>query len=184
MPASLECPAPPPASPVRGGACRADARERQRREYPANVDGEPAHVRTGKSRDGPPPRPTERKRNMSTPVNVDVDPATRDALSGLSLGDMEVLGEVLEMREALQENSGLDARTFGLVKIAALVAVDAPPASYLWQVANALDAGASPADILGVLRAVAPQVGGPRVVAAAPEIMVALGLSLPAGQDI
>ena len=121
---------------------------------------------------------------MSTPVNVDVDPATRDALTGLSLGDMEVLGEVLELREALQESSGLDARTFSLVKIAALVAVDAPPASYLWQVANALDAGASPADILGVLRAVAPQVGGPRVVAAAPEIMVALGLSLPAGQDI
>jgi alkylhydroperoxidase/carboxymuconolactone decarboxylase family protein YurZ len=121
---------------------------------------------------------------MSTPVNVDVDPATRDALSGLSLGDMEVLGDVLELREALQENSGLDARTFSLVKIAALVAVDAPPASYLWQVANALDAGASPAQILGVLRAVAPQVGGPRVVAAAPEIMVALGLSLPPGQDI
>ena len=62
--------------------------------------------------------------------------------------------------------------------------MDAPPASYLWQVANALDAGASPAEILGVLRAVAPQVGGPRVVAAAPEIMVALGLSLPTGQDI
>jgi 4-carboxymuconolactone decarboxylase len=121
---------------------------------------------------------------MSTPVNVDVDPATRDALTGLSLGDMEVLGEVLELREAMQENSGLDARTFSLVKIAALVAVDAPPASYLWQVANALDAGASPAEILGVLRAVAPQVGGPRVVAAAPEIMVALGLSLPTGQDI
>ena len=121
---------------------------------------------------------------MSTPVNVDVDPDTREALSGLSLGDMEVLGEALELREAWQERSGLDARTFGLVKIAALVAVDAPPASYLWQVANALDAGATPAEILGVLRAVAPQVGGPRVVAAAPEIMVALGLSLPEGQDI
>ena len=41
------------------------------------------------------------------------------------------------------------------------------------------DEGASPEDILGVLRAVAPQVGGPRVVAAAPELMLALGLSLP-----
>ena len=118
---------------------------------------------------------------MTMPVNADVDPATRDALSGLALGDLEVLGEALELRDALQENSGLDARAFSLVKIAALVAVDAPPASYLWQVSNALDAGASPAEILGVLRAVAPQVGGPRVVAAAPEIMVALGLSLPDG---
>ena len=30
-----------------------------------------------------------------------------------------------------------------------------------------------------MLRAVAPQVGGPRMIAAAPEIMVALGLALP-----
>lgn len=121
---------------------------------------------------------------MTMPVNADVDPATQDALNGLALGDLEVLGEALELREAAQESSGLDARTFSLVKIAALVALDSPPASYLWQVANALDAGATPEDILGVLRAVAPQVGGPRVVAAAPEIMVALGLALPEGQDI
>jgi len=30
-----------------------------------------------------------------------------------------------------------------------------------------------------VLRAVLPQVGGPRAIAAAPELMVALGLELP-----
>ncbi len=77
------------------------------------------------------------------------------------------------------EATGLDARSFALVKIAALIALEAPPASYVWQVANALDDGASPADILGVLRAVAPQVGSVRVVSAAPEIMLALGLSLP-----
>jgi alkylhydroperoxidase/carboxymuconolactone decarboxylase family protein YurZ len=46
-------------------------------------------------------------------------------------------------------------------------------------VAAALDEGVLPSDILGVLVAVAPQVGGPRIVAAAPEIMLALGLSLP-----
>jgi len=119
---------------------------------------------------------------MSMPVNVDA--ATQDALNGLALGNLEVLGEALELREAAQESSGLDARTFGLVKIAALIALDSPPASYLWQVANALDAGATPEEILGVLRAVAPQVGGPRVIGAAPEIMVALGLALPDGQDV
>ena len=32
---------------------------------------------------------------------------------------------------------------------------------------------------MGVLIAVAPQVGGPKTVAAAPELMAALGLSLP-----
>ena len=121
---------------------------------------------------------------MNMPVNVDVDEMTRETLAGLSMGDIAVLGEALELREAAQENSGLDPRSFALVKIAALVALDSPPASYLWQVSNALDAGATPAEILGVLRAIAPQVGGPKVVSAAPEIMVALGLSLPAGQDL
>jgi 4-carboxymuconolactone decarboxylase len=110
---------------------------------------------------------------------ADVDQATQDTLAGIVMGDPQVLEDALELREIAQERSGLDPRTFSLVKIAALVAVDAPPASYLWQVPNALDAGATPSDILGVLRAVAPQVGGPRVVAAVPEIMLALGLSLP-----
>ena len=66
-----------------------------------------------------------------------------------------------------------------MVKIAALVALDAPPASYQWQVQNAVAAGVSPKDILGVLFAIAPQVGGLKVMAAAFEIMLALGLPLP-----
>lgn len=121
---------------------------------------------------------------MSAPANVYVDDDTKNALSGIALGELDLLGEALELREEARERTGLDPRCFALVKIAALVALDSPPASYLWQVANALDAGASPNDILGVLRAVAPQVGGPRAVAAAPEIMVALGLSLPPDADI
>ena len=104
---------------------------------------------------------------------------THQTLSGVATGDMALLEDALGLREAQLEATGLDSRTFALVKIAALIALDAPPASYAWQVANALNDGATPEDILAVLRAVAPQVGGPRVVAAAPEIMVALGLSLP-----
>lgn len=108
---------------------------------------------------------------------------THEALAGISAGRAEALEGALELREAQLEATGLDARTFALVKIAALIALDAPPASYAWQIANAVEAGATPEDILGVLRAVAPQVGGPRVIAAAPEVMLALGLSLPNGPD-
>jgi 4-carboxymuconolactone decarboxylase len=118
---------------------------------------------------------------MNMPLRADVDDATSAALAELALGDPGLLGETLELRTNLQERSGLDPRTFALVKIAALIALDAPPASYLWQVGNALDAGATPEDLIGVLRAVTPQVGGPKAVAAAPELMVALGLSLPEG---
>jgi 4-carboxymuconolactone decarboxylase len=118
---------------------------------------------------------------MDTPTKVDVAEATRGALAALAMGDPNSLAAAVEVREDWRARSGLDARSFALVKIAALISLDAPPASYLWQVANALDAGATPEDIYGVLIAIAPQVGGPRLVAAAPEIMVALGLSLPDG---
>ena len=112
-------------------------------------------------------------------ADVTVDQTTSQMLAALAQGDAGVLGELADIREHMRADSSLDAKTFSLVKIAALVALDAAPASYLWQVGAALDAGASPKEILGVLTAVAPQAGFPRVVAAAPEIMVALGLELP-----
>jgi alkylhydroperoxidase/carboxymuconolactone decarboxylase family protein YurZ len=118
---------------------------------------------------------------MTVPTKVTVDEATQRTLSGVSTGDLDLLEESLKARQQWQQESGLDPRSYSLVKIAALIALDAPPASYLWQVANALDSGATPGEIAGVLRAIAPQVGGPRCMAAAPEIMVALGLSLPEG---
>jgi 4-carboxymuconolactone decarboxylase len=108
---------------------------------------------------------------------------TRETLAGISAGKLEALEGALGLREEHRAATGLDERTFGLVKIAALIALDAPPASFAWHVANAIEAGASPEDILGVLRAVAPQVGGPRVVAAAPEIMLALGLTISGEAD-
>jgi 4-carboxymuconolactone decarboxylase len=113
-----------------------------------------------------------------------VDQATSDMLLSLAMGESGMLGEAIEMREQLRADSSLDAKTFALVKIAALVALDAPPASYLFQVQGAIDAGASPREILGVLTAVAPQTGMTRVVSAAPEIMIALGLELPDGSGL
>jgi 4-carboxymuconolactone decarboxylase len=108
---------------------------------------------------------------------------THQTLSGIATGDVSLLDEVLGLRDAQIASSALDSRTFALVKIAALIALDAPPASYAWQVANALGEGASPEEIVAVLTAVAPQVGLPRVVAAAPEVMLALGLALPEGTE-
>jgi alkylhydroperoxidase/carboxymuconolactone decarboxylase family protein YurZ len=112
-----------------------------------------------------------------------VAPDTEATYRAIAIGDVGALETAIGLREAHHEATGLDGRTFGLVKIAALIALDAPPASYAWQVANALAEGATPEDILGVLRAVAPQVGGPRVVAAAPEVMLALGLALDAEEQ-
>src|SRR6185437_11768800 len=121
--------------------------------------------------------PPSQRRTIMPVVGAD----THQTLSGISSGSTDGLEAALGLREADLKFSGLDARTFALVKIAALIALDAPPASYAWQIANAMEEGVTPEDIVGVLRAVAPQVGGPRTVAAAAEIMVSMGLPFDEG---
>jgi 4-carboxymuconolactone decarboxylase len=103
---------------------------------------------------------------------------TADTLRGLAVGDSSVVEGLLGVQLENLEDSGLDPRVYGLVKIAALIALDAPPASFVAQVTFALEAGATAEELLGVLVAVSPQVGIPKVVAAAPELMLALGLVL------
>lgn len=113
---------------------------------------------------------------------AEVTKDTADHLEGLATQEEDIVATLLEMQIQNLEASGLDPRTYSLVKIAALIALDAPPASYIAQVGFALEAGVEPGEILKVLVAVAPQVGLPKAVAAAPELMIALGLDLePAG---
>jgi 4-carboxymuconolactone decarboxylase len=112
---------------------------------------------------------------------IDMTEVTRDAeqtLRGVSAGDAPLLEKLLSMQLDNLEVSGLDPRTYSLVKVATLVAIDAPPASYVAQIAFAREAGVTADEIIGVLIASAPQVGIPKVVAAAPEIMLALDLPL------
>jgi len=83
--------------------------------------------------------------------------------------------------------SELDARTTAVARLAALIALDAPPAAWGSEISRAVTAGLSAEEMLAVLRAIAPQVGAPKAIAAAPEIMLALGLPLPeaaAGRDV
>ena len=63
-----------------------------------------------------------------------------------------------------------------LARLAALDAVDAPAASYLANLGTAVETGVTLEDVQGVLVAVAPIVGTPRVVSAAGRITTALGL--------
>jgi hypothetical protein len=72
----------------------------------------------------------------------------------------------------------LDDRELMLVRVAGLVAVDAPPSSYLLNLGPAAESGLTLEDARSVLVALAPIVGGPRVVAAAASITVALGYAL------
>ena len=76
------------------------------------------------------------------------------------------------------EASSLDARSLLLVRIAALVAMDAPPASYFANLAVATELGLDAEDVRGVLAAVAPIVGTPRIMSATANILEALGAAV------
>jgi alkylhydroperoxidase/carboxymuconolactone decarboxylase family protein YurZ len=88
-----------------------------------------------------------------------------------------VLDLLKRINAASIDASTLDQETLMLVRIAALVAVDAPPASYLLNIGAASEIGIDPDQVQGVLSAVSPIVGTPRVVSAAGNILRALGVA-------
>ncbi len=92
--------------------------------------------------------------------------------------DTPVLDLLAEMTAASIEATDLDEQTLMLVRFAALVAVDAPPASYLLNMGAAADAGLTVDDARDVLTAIAPIVGTARTVAALGKIARALGLAI------
>jgi hypothetical protein len=65
-----------------------------------------------------------------------------------------------------------------LVRIAALVAVDAPPVSYAMNLEAAGEVGIDAEQVRGVLAAIAPIVGTTRVVSATSSIAAALALEV------
>ena len=89
-----------------------------------------------------------------------------------------VLDLLATMTAASFEATSLDARDVMLARIAALAAVGAPPISYLLNVGAAAEAGVDAEDIQGVLAAVAPIVGTPKVVAAATNLLEAIAVEI------
>ena len=89
-----------------------------------------------------------------------------------------VLDLVGKMTEASIEASSLDDETLMLVRIAALVAVDAPPVSYLLNIGAAGEAGVESEKVQGVITAIAPIVGTARIASASGKIVRALGIAV------
>ena len=92
--------------------------------------------------------------------------------------DTPVLDTLAEITAASIEHSNLEAREHMLVRLAALVAVDAPATSYLLNAGPAADVGVTLDDVQGVLIAVAPITGTPKIVTAAGNIARALGFAI------
>jgi alkylhydroperoxidase/carboxymuconolactone decarboxylase family protein YurZ len=92
--------------------------------------------------------------------------------------DTPVLDLLANMTAASIQASSLDPETLMLVRIAALVAVDAPPASYLMNLGAAGEIGVGEEQVRGVLAGIAPIVGTARVASATGKIVRALALGI------
>jgi 4-carboxymuconolactone decarboxylase len=103
----------------------------------------------------------------------------RDRLRDISDNDEETIADLIAIRvEEAVDASELDAKTFAIANLAALIATGGDDASYLLHVTAAVDAGASVDEITGVLTAIGPNVGVFKMVAAADPIATALGVNL------
>jgi hypothetical protein len=94
-----------------------------------------------------------------------------------------VLDTLAAMTAVSVAESDLPPGALMLVRLAALAAVDAGPASYLLNIGPAAEAGITLEDAQSVLVAVAPIIGTARVMSAAINIAEALELAIAVIED-
>jgi 4-carboxymuconolactone decarboxylase len=93
-----------------------------------------------------------------------------------STNETPLLDLLKDMTASSLDATNLDERTLMLVRIAALVAVDAPPVSYAMNLEAAGQVDVDAEQVRGVLAAIAPIVGTTRVVSATTSVAGALAL--------
>jgi 4-carboxymuconolactone decarboxylase len=99
----------------------------------------------------------------------------KTTLRRLALRDDRYIESLLADERSSAGISKIDPRTHALVRVGALIAMDAAPPSYMSAVDAAVEAGASHEEVVGTLIAVLPVVGVARVVSAAPNLGLAIG---------
>jgi alkylhydroperoxidase/carboxymuconolactone decarboxylase family protein YurZ len=104
-------------------------------------------------------------------------------LRKLAIGDDAYLGKLLASEPANVVESRLDPKTHALVRIGALIAVDASAPSYREAVEAARASGTSDQEIVGCLLAVLPELGAARAISAAPKLGLAVGYDVAAALE-
>ena len=110
-------------------------------------------------------------------------PDHRETLRKLAIRDESLVHSIMAADRDGVSASGLDPKTEALVRIAALVAVDASPPSYMSVIESGLSAGATVDEIVGTLLSVMPAIGVADVVSAAPKLGLALGYDVSVGLE-
>src|ERR1700678_1919084 len=88
----------------------------------------------------------------------------------MAKGENPVLSTLLDINAVSLERTDLDPQTLILIRLAALIAVDAPVSSYLLHVGAGAAGGPTLDQAQDVLVAVAPIAGTPRTAAAAAQL--------------
>jgi 4-carboxymuconolactone decarboxylase len=109
--------------------------------------------------------------------------AHKAVLRSLAVNDEVFVAQALRMHPTGVEAAGLDPKVHALVRLGASLALDASCPSYQRDVAAAIAAGATEGEVIGVLLAVAPNVGLCRVISAAPRLSLALGYDVDAALE-
>ena len=99
-------------------------------------------------------------------------------LCKIAIADEAYVEEVMSNVRANQIASALAPKAHALVRLGALIAVDAEAPAYMWTLEAARRAGASDDEIVGCLLAVMPPLGVARIVSAAPRLGLALGFDV------
>jgi alkylhydroperoxidase/carboxymuconolactone decarboxylase family protein YurZ len=97
--------------------------------------------------------------------------------------DAPVLDALTDIVAASVEHNSLSPRDYMLARLAALIAVDAPPVSYYLNAPAIEQSGLTKEEIQGVMIAVAPVVGAPRVMSAGAHILRALGIAVAVAEN-
>ncbi|WCB95163.1 hypothetical protein DSM104299_03906 [Baekduia alba] len=109
---------------------------------------------------------------------------SEDLLRRLALNDENAVRIVLQDAPGAGANpngGGLDLKTHSLVRLGALLSVDAATDSCRLAVDLARAAGADDDEIVGALVAVGPAIGFARLVAVAPRLALAIGYDVDDG---
>jgi 4-carboxymuconolactone decarboxylase len=104
-------------------------------------------------------------------------------LRRLTIGDEGLLADLGNPDRADLRIRRLDDRTESLLRIAALVALDAPQSFYGAALDAATQAGLEVDDVVAVLPAIAGPVGTVRIMSAAPKIALAAGYDVDAALE-
>ena len=107
----------------------------------------------------------------------------QETLRRLAMIDEGFVADEAGLGLGLVKTSALDPKTTALLQVGVSVAIGAPAVCLEWGAGRTLAAGASEDEIADVLLAIAPVAGLGRIVAAAPEVAIALGYDIAAALE-